>query len=383
LTPSPTPTDTPSPTATPTPTITPTLTPTQTPTITPTQTPPPEFPVVYEFETSEGWTTEGVPGRFDFPVFSQPQGYLAISTLNNTNTFGFWSSLQDAVPVYGPDLVYVIQWKVFSDQLNPELAPTIRLRATAQNFQQSDVLVVTSENGGNFSPTINPRSYKMYFLPPESAIGAPEDKDDLILCFDVYSFNPNDALQATISLDSVMVDVFPLSVLNSPQFIKRWDFSLDTENWSAVVVPPFNYPSAGYFMGHLVLQAYDNTNTFGFWTSPTDEIHLLADKLYRARFFVKTNVTNQMQVPGMRLRVNTQQFWASFEKIIESRGDGAMSPNTTGRIYDLYFYPPQEAVGSTTDGLIFSFDLMNFDPEDSIEGNLMLDYVQLDAFTIP
>jgi hypothetical protein len=94
-------------------------------------------------------------------------------------------------------------------------------------------------------------------------------------------------------------------------------------------------------------------------------------------------VTELENVPGLRLRVNSEQFWASFSKTIESRNGGDMSPDSDGKNYDLYFFPPQEAIGSPSDGLLFSYDLMNFDPSDAANGDLILDSVKVETFPLP
>ena len=305
---------------------------------------------------------------------------MHITTLNNTNTFGFWHSELDAIPVYGEGIIYRIEWRLYSDQTNPELVPTIRLRATAQNYQQSDDLTVTSVNGGNFSPTTVLRSYYMYFIPPESAIGAPEESDDLILNFDVYSFDDTDAFQSTISLDRVSVEA--ITALDSPQHLKTWEFASNSEDWTFGSSPEFSAPTALWEPGKLILIAQNNTNTFGFWSSPA-QVSVLSDRLYRASYFVKTEVSNPEEVPSLRLRINTEQYWAAVSRTIESRNGGTMSPTIDGRAYDLYFYPPQEAVGTDSDKLIFSFDLLNFDPEDAPEGNLILNWVSVYSYTAP
>lgn len=133
----------------PTPTPSPTATPSPTPP--PTPTPIPGFPTVYEFiYSTEGWTTDAATGIFDVPDFSFKNGALNINTHNNTNTFGFWRNELDAIPVEGPEYLYRIEWQIYSDQSDPSLVPIIRVRATAQSYQQTDALVISSVNGGFF-----------------------------------------------------------------------------------------------------------------------------------------------------------------------------------------------------------------------------------------
>lgn len=223
----------------------------------------------------------------------------------------------------------------------------------------------------------------MYFIPPESAIGASEELDDIILNYDVYCFDPAIAPEATVSLDSVTVDAIDVNALGTPQLIHEWTFPSNSEGWVFGSPSEFTTPSGLWEPALLKLTASNNTNTFGYWTSPADVVHIVPNTLYRAEFMVKTTVPDQESVLGLGLRINTEQFWAGAVKIIESRNGGNMSPNSEGKLYEVYLYQPQEAVGTPSDGLFLSFDLMNFDPADAANGDLILDYVRLEAFPVP
>jgi hypothetical protein len=62
--------------------------------------------------------------------------------------------------------------------------------------------------------------------------------------------------------------------------------------------------------------------------------------------------------------LNLQQFdYIS----VESTGDGGASPLPGGRAYDLYFVPP-----ANNDWLVFSYDMLNFNPEDEEVGGVLL-----------
>jgi hypothetical protein len=66
---------------------------------------------------------------------------------------------------------------------------------------------------------------------------------------------------------------------------------------------------------------------------------------------------------------------------IESVGDGGSSPGTTNTIYDrLYFLLPENCAG---EGLIISFDILNFDPSDAADGSLILDSAGIEALASP
>jgi len=351
---------------------------------TPTPTPPPGFPIVYEFtDSTEGWTTAGAPAVFDPPSFTYESDVLLITTVNNTGCFGFWSSDVDAIPVYAPDFLYRISWEIFSDQTDPERAPTIRMRATSQNFQQTDALVVTSVTGGEFSPTVSPRTYNMYFVPPQSAMGAGEEADDLILNFDVYSFDSSDAFEAAVALDTVVVDALPLPDERFKKLVKKWDFDNDPENWVFGGSQNYTGIDAHWEDGMIALVPRNNYDCFGYTTSPVSEFVIEAGRLYRADFLIKTDVANQEEVPGIRLRMNSQQFWAECDKKIESRNGGDMSPTVDGTLYSLFFYPPQEAIGTIMPGIYINLDIMNFDSTDAPTGTIFLDSVEAVSFPVP
>jgi hypothetical protein len=65
----------------------------------------------------------------------------------------------------------------------------------------------------------------------------------------------------------------------------------------------------------------------------------------------------------------------------ETVGDGASSPRTMNTMYHrLYFLPRANCVG---EGLIVSFDLLNFSPDDATTGSLILDRVTIGALSLP
>jgi hypothetical protein len=219
----------------------------------------------------------------------------------------------------------------------------------------------------------------MYFIPPESCVGKPEDQDDLIPSFDILNFDPWDAAQGSLMLDSVVVDAIPLEILSTPTLVKTWSFESDAEGWEFGSPYPFTAPLSGIGASELWLIAQDNTNTFGYWSGPSEEVELEAGKLYRLRFSVITDVTMQEQVPHLRLRVSSEDFQSSIMKVISSFTGAEMSPTSQGRTYDLYFSPPQSLVGTPQNGILPAFDMLNFDPEDSASGALMLEGVVVES----
>jgi len=120
-----------------------------------------------------------------------------------------------------------------------------------------------------------------------------------------------------------------------------------------------------------------NTNTFGYWVSPQDAVSADADYLYRARFTVSTDITDQAVVPQIRLRANSLNLQQYDVLSIESAGQGGSSPAVTGTDYDLYFVPPANETA-----FMLAFDLLNFNPNDAAVAELMLDTVTVDRFAL-
>jgi hypothetical protein len=337
----------------------------------------------YDFGlTSERWTSVTLPVYFTPPDCFYMAGYIVLTAQGNTNTYGFWGSEPDAVPVIA-DCLYRARWTVATDVTDPLRVPHMQLRVNSQNFQQADVLAVSSCGDGSYAPTPEGRTYEMYFLPPESCLGKPEDQDDLMLSFDILNFDPEDAADGSLLLDSVAVEAIPLDTLSTPAVVKTWSFDAGEEGWEFGSAPLFfTSPVSGVSGGALWLIAENNTNTFGYWSGPSDEVHAEEGKLYRVRFGVSTNVVNQEEVAQLRLRVSSEDFQASTVKVISSVMGGEMSPSPAVHTYEVYFYPPQSLVGTEADSILAAFDMLNFDPADAPTCAFMLDGVVVESFSI-
>jgi hypothetical protein len=337
----------------------------------------------YTFDlSSEEWTSVTLPLFFSPPNCNCLPGKMVLVAQDNIGTFGYWSSEEDALQAMA-NCLYRIKWTVATDVTDPLQVPQARLRVNSQNLQQADALVVSSVGDGSYAPTPEGRTYEMYFVPPESCLGKPEDQDDLVLSFDILNFDPNDAANGSLMLDEVAVDAFHFSTLDTPVALKTWDFNTDANGWafgsSASYAPPLSTSGAGA----LWLTAQSNTNTFGFWSGPSDQVLIEAGKLYRLRFTVTTDVTFLEQVPQLRLRAFSEDFQATIAKVISSVTGAEMSPTPQGRTYDLYFYPPQSLVGTDADSILAAFDILNFDPADAPTGTLMLDSVTVESLDVP
>jgi hypothetical protein len=333
------------------------------------------WPIVFDFVSDEeAWTTGGAAAVFTLPDFAWEPDFLTVTSQTNTNTFGFWQSPQDAVPA-DSDYLYRARFSVSTDLTDKRLIPQIRLRANSLNLQQYDVLSIESAGDGAASPDPAGTDYDLYFAPPANYTS-------VMLAFDLLNFNPFDAPVAEIALDTVTVDRFALDSLSTPTLVQDYTFELSTDGWTTGGAPTaFSPPEYIHAAGALELRALTNTNTFGYWVSDPADITIEADKLYRGTFEVRTDVTNPALIPEMRLRFNAGNFQASSMLGIVSSGDGANSPGTTNTTYDrLYFLPPASCVG---EGLIVSFDILNFNPDDASEASFILDRAIIETLLVP
>ncbi len=204
-----------------------------------------------------------------------------------------------------------------------------------------------------------------------------------MLAFDLLNFNPYDAAHAELALESVLVERFALDTLDDSTGTSwTYDFETTQEFWfPGDGTYAFTDPEFIWDEGALHLRSMTNTNTFGFWHSDGIDVIVEDNRLYRGTFEVRTDEPERSLVPQMRLRFNIANLQAARTLEISSIGDGANSPGTINTIYDqLYFLPPANCVGR---GLIISFDMLNFDPDDAAEASLILDRAIIETLLPP
>jgi hypothetical protein len=230
-------------------------------------------------------------------------------------------------------------------------------------------------------------NYDLFFEPPISSCSRPEDLDDMFPSLDVYSFDPNDDVGTTIELHRVFVDRISVHTLSPKEVLEDYTFDSNTEGWFSGSAPGmFELPTAYHIPGALALQAVNNSNCFGFWTSPNDVLTSTGSELYQVTFSLVSNVTDRTQTPGFRLRLNTADFAWCVSQTIMSHGDGEMSPFTDSQNpgkryeYNLYFYKPPTAEQLR---LNVSLDMINFNPDDSPTGVLYLDRCRIQTLELP
>jgi hypothetical protein len=274
--------------------------------------------------------------------------------------------------------------------LNAEQVPGIRLRATAQTFQQSDCLYITDP--ARFLSPLASSLPPLFFEPPMSSVSREEELDDVFCALDLLSFDPAADLDTSYVLKSLVVDRIPTDALEwtTPTLVREYKFGTSVESWSLAGAPEeFTMPDGTYdpTSGTLILRATNNTNCFGYWHSnPDDCVTSSCGELYRATFEVHSDITDRTKVPEIRFRINTEDGQLGVSHSIQSTIDSEMSPYFDAArpartfTYNIYLWKPPAAY---QDKLILSCDLLNFSPFDSASGSIILDSARVTKHPLP
>lgn len=322
--------------------------------------------ISYDFllaSDTQGWTF-AAPPPFNAPTsgFTPMMYGLSITPQDNSYSFGFWNSPAGSGLTYQSNCYYRVDAFIVSDQTDPSVIPQIRLRANSANAKQVDAYVITSTGSGDSSP-VGYSDYDFYFVPSQDVIG-----QEVAVAFDVLNFDPGDAVSPTLGLYSVSIARHPVSDLGAGTAVKTYSFDDSAENWVfSGKVGSFSAPLSNTgFSGLLDLTSTTNTNTFGYWASPTTDITLSDNTLYKAQFTVGADVSGGMQAPIVRLRL-----YSANNQIAHCLQKQILTPMPSDD-YVILFDTPTTVAGQ---GLGIAFDMLNFDPSADPQARLSLDSV--------
>lgn len=154
--------------------------------------------------------------------------------------------------------------------------------------------------------------------------------------------------------------------------------------WSVESSKQFTPPLPGKRNGWLTLRAQNNRNTFGFWQSKKDWLHRIPNSLYQVHFVVATDQPDPADSPGVRLRANSSSLMQTDIMRISSLGDAGLAPTMQGTPYDLFFEPMDTGafLPRGLDRINLSFDLLNFDPHDAPDGEVILKSFTIDVHSL-
>ncbi len=319
--------------------------------------------ISHDFSTdTQGWTF-AAPIPFNAPTSGFAYA-LTITPQDNTYSFGFWNSPATSGFTYQTNCYYSVQAFLTSDLTDSSLVPQVRLRVNSANAKQADVYVITSSGLGESSPA-GYGMYDFYFIPSQDVIG-----QEMVIAFDMLNFDPNDAVSPTLGLISVQLERHPIEDLGTGTVLRTYSFDDSAENWAfSGAVGTFSTPRSNTgFSGLLDLTSTTNTNTFGYWASPTTDITIEDYTLYKAQFTVGTDISAGTQAPIVRLRL-----YSANNQVAHCLQKQALTPMFSND-YVILFGPPTTVTGQ---GLGVAFDILNFDPLADPQGRISLDSVTI------
>jgi hypothetical protein len=314
--------------------------------------------LVSEFNFTDSvdeWTTGGAPLVLDPPVFGTTASALTINP-DAFLTFGFWLSPPTAIPNSLSENLYAARFNVAWDG-DPCLAPTLRMRAIAENFSQIEILGVNSSGDCSYAPAADGTDYVLHFFAQYDGLGQPYR-----VAVDQLNFDPLDAQDGLVTIDSVDVWRIPVADLTGLAPVTVFDFESSEEGWSSgegggILVPHiFEYTGSG-----LKMTSQDSALGFGFWQSATDALTLTPGKAILGTFSVEADDPVSGETGKVRLRMfssaDNQAFRVSeFPAVPDSvanNDDGKEQVN-----FNMVFDPPDLPAPNNTVGL--ALDLTNF-----------------------
>lgn len=323
------------------------------------------------------WEQGGQAGSFDPPTFGISDSSIALTSANNTNCFGFWNSPDPLAPLVTENL-YRARFTVHTDQEDPTMVPTFRLRISDDNDQQVDAMVVSSKRDAEFLPGTDPREYEFFFMPNQY------NGVDLKVAFDLINLSGQDAANATIYLDELVLERRPLDRIIPPQTIRTYDFEEDLQGWEFVTIPDvFTEAIQDYVDGTLWIKGVDD-NTVGFWVSPADDIQISENMfLYNAKFTVRNDFeTSQKDMPTIRFRLNATNNQLAILKSIDSKGGAEASPGYESKTYDVFMNTPTDSEGNplTNIPIQLGVDFINLTDQDKPDAILKIEDVKVNIY---
>ena len=166
-------------------------------------------PVSFDFDTdTEGWDSGNAEPEFDGPVSTYESGCLKHYG-TTTNTFGWWES-DDLT--YEKGYLYCASFDIFTDVVEEENVPTMRLRANIVNgCDWGHVYSVNSDEDATLSPTPETRTYQLFYLPPQRSAN-----NTYRLYFDYVNIGEENKKNTSLYLEKVEIEKISLADFNMP-----------------------------------------------------------------------------------------------------------------------------------------------------------------------
>lgn len=205
--------------------------------------------------------------------------------------------------------------------------------------------------------------------------------------FDGWDFDGDGLADATDNPVIIAIDApKTVTALFSAQgnYIQKWDFTDGDQGWLPNdPISGFDQPQTEIKDGAIGISANGSNNCFGFWTSPA--VPMDTDKKYKARYFLYTDETESDNVPLIRLRANiSPSFGRSWYTTVESQNGASLTPSV--KEYPMYIIPNLPSIPAKgkaiPDSLVFSYDLLSFNPNDNSNAWIYCDSVVVEEVDV-
>ncbi len=355
----------------------------------------------------EDWTFQN-PAMFDGVEggLDRDNSGLRMAFDSNVNSFAFFESPLHAIcllleeqgslgthpsslPLLGGQAnggLYVMEATVRANVEQRE-APTMRLRISPRDFQQTDAIVVTSFGDAALSPGADaPRIYRHYFTAPPAG-------NKLRFNFDGLNFLPDNTAEAEFYLERSNIKALDPDFLGQPRSEYEISFAGNDHGWTPRIPlsedridPVMTAEEEGLSIrgGEAGSREIYDPEQFGFWGSPEDreDVVLEAGRLYRVRATIGSDVPAGQagELPAFRLRVNSSDLqFAAFANIESPDNQSRLPTADSDQEYSFLFAAPPALDGRS---LIFSFDYIFTETGASNrEHTLTLKRLAVDSFT--
>lgn len=334
-----------------------------------------------DFSDDSSWEPGGAPSYYNMPQATRDTNRLALRSSENGNSYGFWRSPFDAIPVES-DMLYKATFEIATDVADPSKVPAVRLRFNSRNEQAVDTVAIFSKEGGEASPGTGGRIYTHYFSPPVQEIVPPDTENNIYVSFDLINIGGEDAPDATVWLKWVNIEAIAPLDLTQLEPVMSSDFASDTGGWKNLSAgiystPEFINPTQ---TGGLTLKATGNADNYGGWYSSTDSVTIQPGTLYAVSWDIFSDQIDSSVIPGLRLRASDLENRYIAQKSLFSNLEGDNSPGPLGRKCMLYYSAPEELAGSE---LYLAFDMVNFNINDSEDAAVGVRKVKVFAVPLP
>lgn len=156
--------------------------------------------------------------------------------------------------------------------------------------------------------------------------------------------------------------------------VASFDFAPNNaEGWTSASPDVFAATSASVEDNALSIRTMDNQNTFAFWNSPIVETGPAEGKLVVGTFRISADSADLSTAPTIRARMNTAELDQAFLTVATSIGDGAYSPGSTSREYQLVFKNR-----GVRESFTIAFDVLNFLTDNRAVNDVRLEEVRID-----